>query len=292
MPPIEITSANLTASNVAETEYSAYSSGTTYAVGAFVIYNHKIYQSLQASNLNHQPDVSDTWWLDVGATNRYRMFDSFVETQTTNSGSIDITITPTSIINAVSLLNIEAATVQIVCTAPVDGEVFNEVITLVDNSSVSDWFRYFFDPVSNKTSLYIDTLPIYSGHQVRVIINNPGLTAKCGCCLLGMTNYIGETQYGAKIGIQDYSVKTVDQWGNYSIVKRAYRKTGNFSVMIDNNSIDRIQILLAAYRATPVLYVASSNWDATLIYGFYKDFGIDIQYFNNAVCSIDVEGLT
>ena len=51
-----------------------YSSATTYALGAKATYNSKIYESLQSSNINHQPDTSPTWWLDLGADNKHAMF--------------------------------------------------------------------------------------------------------------------------------------------------------------------------------------------------------------------------
>jgi collagen type I alpha len=43
-------------------EEPAWAATTTYAANAIVLYNSVTYTSLQAANLNHQPDTSPTWW--------------------------------------------------------------------------------------------------------------------------------------------------------------------------------------------------------------------------------------
>ena len=47
------------------TTIPAYDSGTSAVLGQPVIYNGVLYTSLQNANLNHQPDISPTWWLPV-----------------------------------------------------------------------------------------------------------------------------------------------------------------------------------------------------------------------------------
>ena len=76
--PVSISDATLISSTIAETDYSAWSSGTTYALGDKVILTstHRVYESLQAANTNHNPtEAASTWWLDIGPTNRWAMFD-------------------------------------------------------------------------------------------------------------------------------------------------------------------------------------------------------------------------
>lgn len=46
---------------------AAYGAGTTYAIGNNVTYSGRAYQSLQNSNTGHQPDISGTYWLDIGS---------------------------------------------------------------------------------------------------------------------------------------------------------------------------------------------------------------------------------
>ncbi|WP_285303354.1 hypothetical protein, partial [Klebsiella pneumoniae] len=77
IPPLSITDSILTSSNVAETDYATWSSGTTYNIGDRVRYVstniHKVYESLRVTNLNHDPTTdtsSPPYWIEVSATNR------------------------------------------------------------------------------------------------------------------------------------------------------------------------------------------------------------------------------
>lgn len=67
--PIDITDARFVSSTIAEPDVSepAWSSGTTYAefdqVSVISADTHDVYESLQSSNLNHNPATSPTYWI-------------------------------------------------------------------------------------------------------------------------------------------------------------------------------------------------------------------------------------
>ena len=50
--------------------------------------------------------------------------------------------------------------------------------------------------------------------------------------------------------------------------------------------------LRAALRATPVLWIGSESFESLTVYGFYKEFSIDIAYPTVSYCSLTIEGLT
>jgi len=70
--PITITNTILSSSNVAENDYTAWSSGTSYSIGDKVMVvgtTHKNYESKTNSNLGNDPTTDDgTNWIDLGAT--------------------------------------------------------------------------------------------------------------------------------------------------------------------------------------------------------------------------------
>lgn len=72
LKPIQVVDATLVSTNVVEAIIAAYNSGTTYGSGTQVGVTagtvQTIYKSLQASNLNHTPSSSPTWWGYVGVT--------------------------------------------------------------------------------------------------------------------------------------------------------------------------------------------------------------------------------
>ncbi len=296
IPPLSITDSNLTSSNVAETDYSAWSGATTYALGDRVIVTtgvHKVYESLQAGNLNHSPTTSPTWWIEVSPTNRWKMFDTSNSSQTTNANSIVVTITPGKVINSVSLLGLVATSVTIKLTDPIDGVVYNKTTSLNNNGNINNWYNYFFDPIVRKTSVVATDLPAYGSAVLEITITNTGSTAACSVCVVGAVRYIGEgINLGASVGIQDYSVKQKDDFGNYKLVQRSHSKRAKFSMAVLNTQIDALQDLLVELRTTPCMWIGDDNYTCTVVYGYYKDFDIVISYHLVSDCNLEIEGLT
>lgn len=296
IPPLPITDSNLTSSNVAETDYAAWSAATTYAIGNRVLVTtgvHKIYESLQASNLNKDPTTNPTWWIEVSPTNRWKMFDTSNSTQTTNSNSIVVTITPGKVINAVALLNVDGTSVRVKVTDPTDGVVYDNTVSLNYNGTINNWYNYFFDPIMRKKNVILTDLPAYGTAPIEITITYTGNTAKCGVCVLGSVNCIGEgIELGASVGIQDYSRKEKNDFGDYVLVQRNYSKRARFSMAVLNDQIDALQDLLVDLRTTPCVWIGDDRYQSTMIYGFYKDFDIVIAYHLVSDCNIEIEGLT
>lgn len=287
--PTSITDLNLVSSNVAETDHAAWDSGTTYSLGDTRIKNHTVWESLQTGNLNHDPETSPTWWLDVGATNRWKMFDQGVGSQTSNAGSIVVVLQP-GLIDSLALLDIEAQSVQIEVVADA-ATIYDETFQLGDGAILNDWFEYFFEDIDPETTLTVVGLPVFSGGQVTVTITAP-ITARCGTLSVGRMIEMGSTRYGAQVGIIDYSKKETDIYGNTTVLERSYAKRVSCDVIVDNNRIDYVTRQLALVRATPVVWIADNGKLGSLtVYGFYKDFGINIPYPNHSEASITVEGL-
>lgn len=273
--------------------YALYNAGTTYADGDIVISatTHRTYESLVGSNLgNALTDTSK--WTDIGPTNRWSMFDGSVTSQTSNPESIEVTIQTTGRIDSVALLNVDAAEVTVTMTDSVEGVVFNETFSLVSPSGIIDWYAYFFEPIERLADLYVGDMPPYAGAEIDVVLDGAGSTAKCGGLVLGLSKQIGETIYGSGVGIIDYSRKTTDTFGNFSVVERAFSKRANFTVNVPIGLTDQVQVLLSRYRAEPIVYVGSDRFGATLVYGFYKDFNVEIENPSYSVCNLQIEGLT
>lgn len=94
------------------------------------------------------------------------------------------------------------------------------------------------------------------------------------------------------IGIIDYSRKEADQFGVISVVERAFAKRMTARVVMQTDAVDDIHRNLAALRATPVLWIGSETFESLTVYGFYKEFSIDLAYPTVSYCSLTIEGLT
>ena len=295
--PIEVTEAILTSSNILENDYPVWSAATTYALGdrVIVISTHSVYESVQASNLNHNPTTDTTtpptWWVRVGATNKWKMFDKVVNDASTNADTIEFDLTITGKANSLTFLNFDADEITIIANDPIDGEVYNKTFNLNQTSGINNWYSYFFEPITKVTDISINDLPSYSNMTISVIIDNTGSVASCGECIVGVQRQIGTTQMGASLGIIDYSVKKTDDFGNFTVLERAFSKRLDMTVWIDNNELDEVQRLLNLYRATPIVYIACDKYTSTLIYGFYRDFETVVSYPMLSLLNIDLESL-
>ena len=293
--PMTVTSAMLTSSTVAET-VSLYNAGTTYALGATVRQDAAdgswLYESLVAGESGNAL-TNTAKWLAKGATNRWKVFDGSVSSQTENADEIEYVIEATGRVDTIAILNVDASSVQVVAEDATDGEIYNETFSLVSPSGVSDIFAWLTEPIERLADIEISGLPtLYAGLTYTITINAPGATAKVGAIVLGLSKDIGGTQYGAQVEITDYSVKGTDDFGNITVIERAYAKRANFNVWVESGLVDQVQVLLARYRATPIVYSGSSAYGSTLIYGFFRDASVEIAGPNRSMLTIKIEGLT
>lgn len=297
--PITVTDSVLTATNIAENDYAEWLSTTTYALGDRVISTttHRVYESVIGSNLNNDPTTDDgTNWLNIGATNRWKAFDKYISDPVTNITSIEYTLTPPngSIPTAVALFNLKGISANVTITDSVDGEVYNQTINLTDNRNIVDWYTYFFgEQVQREEALFVD-IPPYIAATVNVTVTEEtGQTAELGQLVLGFLSDLGLTVYGTSIGIEDYSIKDRDDFGNAIIVERNFSQTVDFDVQFETQNARKVQKTLSALRATPVVYLGSTDVSyGTLVYGFYRRFDITLETPAYAFASIEVEGLT
>jgi hypothetical protein len=302
--PFTIDDAALAVSNVAETDYAAWLVGTTYALRDRVIVIdtdvHNVYESVQAGNTGHDPqdDVQGdpqnppVWWILVSKTNRWKMFDNSNSSQTQNADSIEVELDITSRPNAVFFGNVEATEIQVIQEDSLGNEVFNQTFSMIENTGSPSYYSWFLSQLRRKVDLFVTGLQPYAGGKVYAVITNTGSTAKCGTMIVGFAENVGFTQLGASVGISDFSVKRQNDFGDFEILERAFNKKGEFNIFVENSAIDRLQNNLASVRATAILYVGSTAYASTFIYGFYRDFNIVITYPEHSLVNIQVEGLT
>jgi hypothetical protein len=292
--PTTITDSVLTSTNIVENEYATWVAGTTYALNGGVIKNHKIYISTAGSNVGHDPEeAGSTWWSYYSHTNAWKMFDGKVGAQSSRAESINIKLTPGRI-TGITLLNVDALEVQVIMTDPGDGEVLSTTISTITSENITDLYSYFFEPFLYNKNIFIDT-PVFGEATVDINIIFPSGTAKVGEIVIGNALTIGCTQFGAGVSITDYSVKEVDDFGNYAILQRAFSKRGNFSIELSNNLVGATLSMFEEYRAAPVVWIPTTAEylsSPMIVYGYYRDFEITANYYNQSSCSISLEGLT
>lgn len=275
--------------------YSAWSSATTYAKDNLVIYQTHIYKSLVNTNTNNIPSVvGSTFWVDMGPDNAHAMFDGQISTKTTSSTPLQVTIS-TGIINSVALLGLVGTTANVYLT---DGATLNTIYTktiALDGTILIDWYMYFFEPYVQKSDVVLTDVPPYQSGYLTLVLTNTS-SVSIGELMIGTVYALGvnELEQGATIGIIDYSRKNTDTTtGVTTFVQGAFSKRMSGQFLIDNTQLNQVQSVLASVRASPSIYLGSEQTDYSplIVYGFYRDFSIDISYPTKSFCRIEVEGL-
>lgn len=288
--PTTVNDARLVSSSLPENDWAVWESETTYWQGARVIKGHRIWESVQANNQNKDPETALAgWWLDAGPTNRWAMFDNTVGSRSRAEAEITFTLAPGRA-DSLVLLDLDAATVTV--TQRAGGAVIStREINTIDNSAISDWADYFLDPLYQADFVAITNLPVYGESTLEVSINKFSGEVSCGVCVVGLQADLGSTLSSPSVGINDYSRKSTDDFGNTALIRRDYAKRQSARLVVPNDQVDRVFRTLAAARATPAVWVGGQSYSALILYGWFRDFEVDIAYTHDSYCSLTIEGM-
>lgn len=290
--PVPITDAMFVSSTAPEADYAAYSAGTNYAVGARVIDLHKVWESVQTPNTGNTPGLFPLYWAEISPTNRWAMFDSEISTQTALASPLTVVIKP-GYTNSLALFGLEGTTLTVTVRDALAGNVVYSRTQSLDGTVIADWYQYYFEPAVQLGEVVLTDLPPYLDAHITISISGTG-TVKCGILAVGSVYVLGHTQYGASAGIIDYSRKDTSASGTTTFVKRKYSKRVSVSLMLDNAQLNKVQRVLADLRATPCPWVGTdaAGFEPLTLFGFYRDFSIDVAYATMSYCSLEIEGLT
>lgn len=294
--PTPIDDFNFVSSTVPEDDFPIYDNATTYNTGDRVIVTtgyHWIYESLTDNNLGNFPPDDPLNWLVVSPTNRWAMFDQSGGTITTGDAPLEVVLTGNRI-NSIDLLEVTGVNVRIQASSLLDGTYYDQTYTLEDRATVTSWFEYFFAPIDRQREVIVTDIPPVGESTYTITIDNNGAGGfvKVGTLLFGQSTEFGFTEYGARASIIDYSRKEVDQFGRASLVRRNFAKRMDVTIWIERGVTDAVGRQLADLRATPALWIAASgSYELLTIFGFYRNFSVDIAYPTQSLCSLEIEGL-
>lgn len=272
---------------------AAWASGTTYAANARVTYAGRIYVASQGSNLGRQPDTNPAWWTDVGPSNRMAAFDQQISTATSGTGPLTMTVA-TQAMDTLAVVGVNATTAQLVVRDGSGGAIVYDRTLPMTGGDVADWSQYFFnDPTIRRTQGIFTGIPLLGSSHATLTFAGTG-TVSVGAVVFGRINHLGDTQYGARAGLVDFSRKDTDAFGTATFVRRAFSKRVAANVQISNGRLNAVHRLLVDLRATPCVWIASDSTEleeALVAYGWYRDFSIDIAYPRHSLCALEIEGL-
>lgn len=292
--PVQIGDAQLTASSLTEADHPAWASGTVYSAGARVILTstHRIYQRINAGSSATAPNLDPVNWVDIGPTNKWAPFDQAVGTAASSgvATTLSYTITPGQVCTGIALL--DAACDSITLSVAVGSTVLytRNYAPSLSAADVGDWYAYFFESIDRRTSLVDMNLPAFSEAVITVTLAGRA-PLELGTLALGRPVDMGLTLAGDRASINDYSIKETDSFGTTSLVSRDYARRLESQVVVPTKQVSTIARRLAAVRATPVVWIGDETVDVTLVYGWCREWVLEMQYPNISHCSLVIEGL-
>jgi hypothetical protein len=276
-------------------EPAAWSGSVTYAIGAYASFNYRKYISRVANNLNNWPSVSPTQWLDAGPINSRAMFDESTSTQTNGGSSLNVQIGFNAIANAVALLNIDATDIQVRMSAIVNGVstyVYDTgVVSLIDNDPVVDWYEWLFSPQQYKRDIVFTDLPAYSDGIIQVLLNHATGSVKVGHMAAGRISALGQADYGASVGIVDFSTIKTNDFGDRTYTQRGFARTMSVPITINRTDRNSVTRRLEDLRGKPVVWIAAEEISATIVYGPFKSFDHVITTWGYSRMQLEIQGL-
>jgi hypothetical protein len=300
LPPIPVTDGTFTSSTIAEPDAgeTVWTAGT-YATGVKRINTttHRVYEVVADPSTHIDPVVgvatTPPTWVDIGPTNKWAMFDDVIGTVSTDNLSLSVDLDPDKVVNGVAGFNINGATsINVTMTDPSAGVVYNNDLSMLDNSSVVDYYEYFFEPRINITSFVLLDLPSYINASTSFTVVGAG-DVSVGTFVYGNQISLGVTNHGTGLQLLDFNIKERDAFGNFKVTtNRRTAKLVDYDVTIPTARIGYVYNTLSNLTTKAAVWVGTIETDdSTLVYGYYRNMNINIGAPTISSATINIEGL-
>jgi hypothetical protein len=295
---MSITPAMLVSSSVAEPDTGefVYNPATTYAADVRVISTslHRTFESAAPGNVGH-PLTDPAWWIDVGPTRRWAMFDLLRSTGTTGASPMVLEIEPGRRVDSIGLVNIDANSIEI--TVGSGGDVVYTYTEDLTTRVVASWYDYFFSQFTSKTAIVLFDLPPYPNMTVTVTLTREGGDVSCGALLVNRSIYLGETQYDAESDALNFSKIERNDFGDFSeslLIPRRTVPTTRQTVWGPKGIVNQLTALRTKLNAVPALWSGVDDPDhgyfgPLLILGVFKRFTINMAHPTQVISTIELE---
>lgn len=297
--PFQVTDANIVSINIPENDYAVHSMSSTYGLADRVIVTgvdiHRIYQSVHAANTGNNPlnelDLNNpVHWSLVGATNAYKIFDTYTSSQAIYDNTITFTVKNLGVLNTIGLINIDANSASIVGYDAGDVEIYNQTVDLVSYATFSSYYDYYFTPFLRRNVYVFEDIPPVNNGKFVITLTATG-TVKIGNFVGGYGYEMAAINYSSNVRQKDYSIKQQLPTGEYYFAEGATSTVAEFLFTLPNEKFDLLQRLIQQLRATPALYVGSELYESTNLYGIILDAPSVLTYSAHSECRMQVESL-
>lgn len=295
--PITVNDAILTTSNVAEPYAGevAWVAATSYVLGQEVIRSttHKKYKNILAGADAGLPENTPLRWTESGVTNKYAMFDQLRSTQTSVPSPLTVTVTPGKRINSFSAIGLVGETITLTMTQ--GGTTIYSYTQNLSTRIVKNYYDYCYAEFGNMPAIAKFDLPPASNGVITFSLSSATGTVKCGGLIIGNQTYLGQLQYGAKIGSRNFS--TIDRAfdGTATLIPRPSKPTVNGRLFSDVSITEKVLAIKAQLDGVPAVFsglddkTTDARFSGLLISGLLRSLEPSLDYPSTNMVEIEVE---
>lgn len=272
--PTKITDAmyvSATANGVALAEDTnpAWSSGTTYTIGqrVYVASTHTVYESVKDGNLNKDPTLAanrqtatgvPVWWVEIGGTNKWAMFDDLISTQTSGASPLVITLRPGAF-NGYSIYGLDGDSYSVVVKDAPGGNVIYTTGTDVplEGSMPADYYEYFFLPFKPLTQVSDNDIQPYGSAEIILTVKKSTGPAKIGLFAVGDLRPLGVPEKNSSVEPKTYSGIGEDIEGRPKIIRRPSAVMLSMQIKVPLEEADSVVQTIQDLLDVPVSFVGS-----------------------------------
>lgn len=278
--PIPVTDAVLTASDVPESDYPAWASGTTYALRARVIHAHKIWESAAEGNQGNEPGAASAAWLFVSATNRWKAFDLEQVTATAQAGGMGFTLEPDVPVNALHVLSmsgVDSVRVRVYDRDAAGALVYDSGARASGLlPTMADWWSYCFGPWVIVSQIHFTAMPYVVSPRMQIDLVG-GDAARVGCIVVGNTVEFGDKPgCGVENGVDVETLRSASFRDNDfdipTMTRRATREVASFNVTVAAGDADEFADFNHDSGSDVCFYTIAESWRITQILGTITRF--------------------
>lgn len=289
--PTKLTPAMVTASSAGAADPD-YSAATSYALGnrVYLPANGKTYECVEAPALGKYPPTEPLYWKVATPSNRWSMFDGETSTSTVTPGNLTTTVVVPGRINAVAFFGLVGSRLQV--TQRSEGGV---VLATFDKQLIlppASWYGYFYRTREQIPDAVFTSLVPSSGSRLEIVITGP---AACAAIVVGNQFDLGNAKLGASTSIIDYSKKVTSADGVQTFEPGRFSRRMSVSLEQPGERYPAVQRELEKVRATPCVWLGvpgADRYSPMTIYGYYRDFSVEVAYTTTNLCSLEIESLT
>lgn len=263
----------------------------SYSLGMRIQRDNKIYTSLSSTNIGNNPETSPIDWYFENPTNQTAFLDGFNNTQSMDNKDLAFEFN-TQDANTVALFGLVGTSVFIELRDSFDDSVVYSETVEIEQWLIQDWWEYAYPTINQKRKLFFDIPPVLSGKLKITIATKEGL-AKCGNLLIGKSQSLGCSQYGATVSLRSNTRRNRNSMGRVFLKKGASWDRMQVPVLIEEQQVDTVLNVLRDIDGVPTLFVGDERENgikSLLVFGFFRDLDVPITV-SKITYNIEIEGV-